>query len=129
MADTPAHKLKALLTQKRGYEHELAGTAHFSNSHPKVKKLKKAIRNTEKHISALRRAVKPIITEHAILRYIERGMGVDLDKVEEAIRGDAARQEVMAAASNEDVAIGGDLYARCVSGSVVSVVYKHPTEV
>lgn len=62
------------------------------------------------------------VTDHAMLRYIERGMGVDLQHVRLAILGPDSRQLHIKLLRDCTIPIGGGLRIVCKDGAVVTVV-------
>lgn len=91
-AAASAHELKALQTRLKEAEVEAEGfieKARLANEAASAAlKRRDTIRAS---IQALEESTKePIVTEHALLRYIERFMSVDLESVRRAILTDQA---------------------------------------
>jgi len=64
------------------------------------------------------------VTEHAILRYLERVCGINIEEVAYKIVGSEQFQKVLPIVVNGDVPIGDKVIARVVNKTVVTVLKK-----
>jgi hypothetical protein len=60
-----------------------------------------------------------VVTDHAVIRYMERAMGIDVDAVRAKILSDCGSRA--AALPNANLAIPGGLYAVVRDGAVVTI--------
>lgn len=62
------------------------------------------------------------VTEHAILRYLERHLGIDPQEIAEKIAGDTKFQQVVGTVSSGEIPIHEGLKARVCDKVVVTVI-------
>ena len=78
-------ELKALRTRKAKLEQDRkALRMQVSDLQEQQGNLSKKIRSVEQQIKSLQ-ASTPIVTEHALLRFLERGLGMDMNQLREYI--------------------------------------------
>lgn len=81
-----ANDLKAMEVRKRSIESELEILrAEASQARSAYDAKVAELRETKKEIEAIKRSNDPIVSEHAMLRYVEREMGIDLDEIRRRI--------------------------------------------
>jgi len=85
-----AQELKGLqtrLTQAK-VDYDIANQS-YKVAHENVTKARQTMQNLERQIKDLQESsVEPIVTEHAMLRYLERVRGVDLEELRQEILND-----------------------------------------
>ena len=80
-----AHELKALQVRCNALEKDIADHEYDRD------RLSKRLSELKNELNVVRQKIEkigksaPVVTEHALLRYIERVMGVDLDQIANAI--------------------------------------------
>lgn len=81
MSDEAA-ELKSLQCRKRALEQEAyAARGNMREAQARNDKIQAELREIKQQIRALEAAGSPIVSEHALLRYVERVMGIDLDEI------------------------------------------------
>jgi predicted RNase H-like nuclease (RuvC/YqgF family) len=115
------HELKALQTRLK--EAQAEAESLVEKARIATKDASEALRRKDKIAAQIREieeaAKEPIVTEHAMLRYIERFMDVDLEAVRKAILTDEAVKMIKFARSGKITANGRRLIVK--NGSVVTV--------
>jgi len=80
------NKLKYLETKLNKLNSEYAMIKkEYQQKQKELEKIKIDIKNTEKQINKLKNNSELIISEHAILRYIERVLGIDIEEIKNKI--------------------------------------------
>jgi hypothetical protein len=115
------HELKALQTRLR--EAEAEAEMHVEKARLANNAASEALKRRDKIKAAIREieesAKEPIVSEHALLRYIERFMGVDLELVRRAILTENAVKMIKFAKSGKINTDGRRLVVK--NGTVVTV--------
>jgi hypothetical protein len=75
-------------------------------------------RNLEQQLTAV--MVEPVLTEHALLRYIERSHGIDLEHIKSVIMTDANKRAINVIVSGK-LPIGNGLTAVIKNKTIVSI--------
>lgn len=90
------HELKGLQSQlQKEQATEKALKVEVSNAQRKLSQCQDTIKSLTKQIQALQNeSPKPIVSEHAILRYLERVHGLDLDEVRAAMMGNGTQEAI-----------------------------------
>jgi DNA repair exonuclease SbcCD ATPase subunit len=120
MSRNKGSELKSLLTQRSALLAELDEIRQQQNTlHRSAGKIERRLAAIRKQQSALERS-GPIVTEHAILRYLERGIGMDMGELRDHILTADVRAAVKAQVSGP-VAIDHNCKAIVKGHTVVSV--------
>lgn len=81
-----SNELKALEVKRSAIERELETLkAEASQARSAYDTKVAELRETKKEIEGLKRSNDPIVSEHAMLRYVEREMGIDLEDIRRRI--------------------------------------------
>lgn len=93
MSVAVAHELKGLQTQRNKLRGEIAATG------AQIGTLTKQMAASQKHLSGIEKAISKIendnrefvVTEHALLRFLERVDGIDMEQLKTRVLPDGAR--------------------------------------
>ena len=121
MSDPSPRELDVRLKGLRGREREIAVQAEQTRRDlARLESERKQLRQQAAAIEAKRR--EPMVTEHALLRYLERVMGVDVESARRAILTDKLRAQIAVVQSGVFPADGYRVRVR--NGAVVTVLVR-----
>lgn len=103
MSVTATHELKGLQTRLKQAEVELEQAVQTSKSSvQKEATARTAVRNLRSKIEQLQKSTsEPVVTEHAMLRYLERVHGLNLENIRQAILDEATAKHIKFARSGK----------------------------
>ena len=112
------NKLKTLNTELKRLEDAKKGllskkdtlTTEVNSNRSSLSKIANYIREKKKEIHNLSNSGETIISEHAILRYLERECGLEIDNIKSLILNEEAKGLVSLVGSNGNVKINGLTY-------------------
>ena len=114
-------ELKALQTRKKSLEIEIAASLL------KLKDVNREHQDKVNKLNAIDKQIKQlhtqdiIISEHAILRYIERAMGLNLEQIKQEILSDKVKAQIFTLGSGK-YPIGNKLKAVVKDNTIVTIV-------
>ena len=115
-----SEKLKRLITQKTSLLEEVSFIRKESYTLAEnIAKKQKQIKEIEKQIKSLQ-DIDIIISEHAILRYIERVMGIDIELIKKEILTDTLKEQFKTL-GNGTYPIGNDVKVKIQNNTIVTV--------
>ena len=121
MSVKSAHKLKALQSEVHKLESEINLAENGVRDLQKgLAALRKRRDSIEKEISRLK-AKAPVVSEHALLRYIERSMGVNLEEIKNLILSRDVTA-MISSLGNGTYPIPGGLKAVVRENTIISIV-------
>lgn len=105
---TKTHELKGLQSQlSREQSNEKSLKVEVSNAQKKLAQCQALIRSLETQIKNLQTSeVKPIVSEHAILRYLQRAHNLDLEMVRESMLANGVEASIAFAKTGKVVKNG-----------------------
>lgn len=81
MSLSDSHELKALNVQSATVQSEIAALeSEINRLRSKLNERKSALNTIQQRIGNLSRRPAPVVSEHALLRYLERVKGIDLEQ-------------------------------------------------
>jgi len=115
-----SEKLKRLITQKTSLLEEVSfiRKESYTLAENITKKLKQ-VKEIENQIKSLQ-DIDIIISEHAILRYIERVMGIDIELIKKEILTDTLKEQFKTL-GNGTYPIGNDVKVKIQNNTIVTV--------
>lgn len=85
--------LETRLTKKKEEERHAAQEA--SEAQKKLANIKKGVSSLQRQIDTVKLLSKePVVTEHAVLRYVERVMGFNIEQIKEEILSDSMKSQI-----------------------------------
>lgn len=116
-----SHQLKALQSQRTQVVNCLASmTRQGQQGRPRYRALSDQLAKLEKQISDINKN-QLVVTEHALLRYIERVHGVDLDAIHDELLSDTLVAQIEALGDG-CYPIGNQTQVRVKNNVIVTVV-------
>jgi hypothetical protein len=103
MSVTATHELKGLQTRLKQAEVDLEQAVQASKSSvQKEATARNAVRTLRNKIEQLQKSTsEPVVTEHAMLRYLERVHGLDLENIRQAILDESTTKHIKFARSGK----------------------------
>lgn len=117
------HELKSLSTRLAAAETELRDVKEATKeAQHRESACINRVKALKDQIDALKsQADGPVITEHALLRFLERAYGVDMQMAREAMVGEALAAMIQQFKTGRFPIDGYDCYAVVKSGTIVTV--------